>query len=209
METTVSNQQVRQEVSKTKITLDKLSKSDTQKPGTMTAQIRQTVTTTSYYPSKKTTSDMQSGLFGNKEFGFDEQVFTSEEVRVAWILVPENIKEEEVKARLEKANEAGSTIYKVLSNEPILDDNQKYAISAGLRTLDQYADAQVVRYPANHPTSPNALILDANGNPQYRRTFFWNAPIKDVDARDANKVYASPAIKAELQGASVMQGQTI
>ncbi len=76
-----------------KIELDKLSKSDFQKPGTLTAQIRQLVKTVSLYPAKKTTSDKQNNIFSNEDFGFGGQTFESIETRVAWLLVPETTTE--------------------------------------------------------------------------------------------------------------------
>ena len=208
MSTTTTPTGVRHEVSKSAITLDKLYKSDYQKEGTLTAQIRQVVTRKSYYPSKKTSSSMQANIFDNKDFGFEEQEFESTETRVAWIPVPANITEAEVKAKLEAAHKAGATIYRVLANKPILDENQKYAISQGLSTMDTFANSQVVRYPKGNENE-GKIWTDANGNVQYRRTFFWLTAMDDQDARDGKDCYLSPEIKAELAGASVMQGQTI
>lgn len=199
---------VRHEVSKSEITLDKLYKSNYQKEGTLSAQIRQIVTRKSFYPSKKTSSSMQANIFDNKDFGFEEQQFESNETRVAWIPVPENITEAEVKAKLATAHKNGATIYRVLSNQPILDENQKYAIAQGLSTLDTFADAQVVRYPKGNENE-GKIWTDPHGKVQYRRTFFWLTPMDDQDARGTGEAYMSPAIKAELAGASVMQGQTI
>lgn len=209
----MADNSVRKEISKSAISVDTLRKGENQKPGTITAQIRQTVTTTAFYPSKKVDSDKQDNIFSLEEFGFGETAFTSHEERVAWIPVPETMDLDTVKQRVLAASNAGACIYKVLSNEPILDDNQKYAITQGLRTMDQFADTQVVRYPENDATvlngTANKLILDEKGNPQYRRTFFWKTSIADQDMRDPSKVYTSPAILAEMQGASVLDGQTI
>lgn len=214
MNTATTPQGVRHVISKSAITLDKIGASEFQKEGTLSAQIRQTVTRESYYPSKKTSSSMQANIFDNKDFGFEEQRFESVENRIAWIPVPTNITEAEVKAKLEAAQKNGACIYRVLSNKPILDENQKYAVEQGLRTLDMFANAQVVRYPKgskDEAGNDNAgkIWTDASGNVQYRRTFFWLTAMEDFDARDKGESYVSPEIKAELAGASVMTGQTI
>ena len=204
---------VRHEISKSAIALDKISKAEYQKPGTLTAQIRQIITTKSFYPSKKVANNLQANIFSTEEFGFTEQEFTSEEARVAWIPVPEKISEAEVLAKLATAEVGGATIYKVLSNSPILSEDQKYAINQNLKTIDDFANSQAVRYPENDETKANGtagkLTLDKNGNVQYRRTFFWLTPMEDQDVRSVNNVYLSPELKAELAGASVMTGQTI
>lgn len=208
-----SNNQVRHEVSRGPITLDKISVSEYQKAGTKTAQIRQVVTTHSFYPSKKTDSSLQANIFDNKEFGFEEKTYTSTETRIAWIPVPENATEADVAAKLAAAHRAGACIYRVLNNAPILDENQTYAVNQGLRTIDHFANAQVVRFPENPETiangTANKLTLDKQGRVQYRRTFFWKAPKEDQDLRGSITPYLSAEIKAELAGASVMQGQTI
>lgn len=206
---------VKKVVSVSPITLDKVAISgEFQKPGTLTAQIRQMVETKSYYPSKKTTSDKQANIFSNDDFGFGTQDFTSTENRVAFLLVPTNATEEVVKAKLAAAMAAGACIYRVLSNSPILDENQKYAIAAGLRTKDMFANSQVVRYPKTKENDEKGLSgkiwVDRQGKVQYRKTFFWNTPQADQDLRNGGSdYYTTPEIQAELQGASVLTGQTI
>ena len=195
-----------------------------QKAGTKTLEVRQTVTTVSKYPSARVSNNLQSNIFATEEFGFENQEYVSKEERVAWILVPEAATEEAIKAKLEAANKAGGTLYRVLSNEPILSDDQLYAINQGLRTKDQFAERQVLRYPDNETTraegTANKIILDVHGNVQYRRVYFWHEPKADMDLRDPNKVYTSPAIAQEVadlklqniileNGASLMQGQTV
>lgn len=205
---------VRHESATTPITLDKIYKADYQKEGTLTAQIRQTVTTKSFYPSKKTSNNLQANIFSNEDFGFEEQEFTSTEERVAWLPVPANAKQAEVAKKLAAASAKGACIYRVLSNVPILSEDQKYAISQSLRTMDDFANSQVVRYPEGTKDKDDndisgQIVLDKAGNVQYRRTFFWNTPMDDQDARDANDVYISAELEAELSGASVMTGQVL
>lgn len=202
------------------ITLDSLNMSQFQKAGTITAQLRQIVMTKSSYPSKKTETSMQQNLFDNSEFGFTSQDFINSENRIAFLDVPVNSTEEEIKKRLAIINAQGGTIYRIMSNHPILDENQKFAVQTGLNgvTLDTFAKSQVVRFPTGHPKE-GQLCLDANNKVQYRITKFWKTPLGDQDLRstDPVDVYLSPEIQLELSGipassvieADVMQGQTL
>jgi hypothetical protein len=205
------------------VTLDKLMVSEFQKAGTKTAQLRQTVTTVSVYPSKRIENDKQKNLFSMEEFGFgDGQTFSNTENRVAFIDVPENATEEQIKSKLKVANAAGATIYKVLSNQPILTNDQKRAIATGFNgvTMDRFANSQVVRYPQGH-SHEGQLCLDANNKVQYRRTYFWNEPLEDQDVRstDPADVYMSPEIELEYNAVSaihtalvtpnILEGQTL
>lgn len=195
------------------ISLDKIYKADFQKPGTMTAQLRQTVTTVSQYPSKKVDNNLQANIFEAEDFGFEMQEFTSTEERVAWIPVPEKTTVKQLNAKLVEANKAGAVIYRVLGNQPILSDDQKYAINQGLRTTDDFAATQAVRYPEGTMKDTvdvsGKLVLDKAGNVQYRRTFFWASPQADVDVRGTAQPYVSPELAKELAGEAVMSGQTL
>jgi len=209
-----NNNGARTEISKSPVTLDKIYVGENQKPGTLTAQLRQQVVTKSFYPSKKVDSNMQDNLFTGKDFGFEEKPYESKENRVAWIPVPVSKTEAEVKAMLDTAVKNGACIYRVLSNEPILDDNQQYAITAGLRTYDDFANTQVIRYPDGVTDElgndiSGQIVKDKAGNVQYRRTFFSAKPKEDIDERSADRVFMSAEIKAELQGAGALLGQTV
>ena len=203
------------------ITVDKVEAGQYQKDGTLTAQIRQTVTTISSYPSKQVTSDKQDGLFDTADFGFGTKDFPNVETRVAWIPVPVGTTIEQVQAKLVTANTQGATIYRAMSNQPILDNNQKNAVKIGLGgvTLDTFANRQVVRFPAEH-LQEGQICLDANNKVQYRRTFFCNKPLEDQDFRstDPADVYMSSEIAFELSGQTpasvqsnfnVREGQTL
>lgn len=204
---------VRHESYKGAITLDKIATSEYQKAGTVTAQIRQEILTKSFYPSKKVASNLQANIFDAKDFGFEEQEFQSKETRMAFIPVPANSTEADVKAKLEAAHKNGACIYRVLSNQPVLDENQKYAIANAITTTNVFANSQAVRYPEgtviNGVDVSGKLTLDKAGHVQYRRTFFWLTSMEDIDVRGQEVPYLSPELASELKGASVMQGQTI
>jgi hypothetical protein len=200
MNTTSSNtdNRVRKTVSKGPLEVTRVHATAYQKEGTLTAEIKQTITTKSYYPSKSVSNNMQDNPFSTADFGFSEQEYTSEERRVAWVDVPVGSTVESVVAKL--ANLPTATIRKVLANKPIITDSQNYAIGAGLTSMEAIADKQVVRYPDNHPQA-GQLILN-NGKPQYKATYFKNTAIEDEDLRTADPAdfYQTSAMRVELAG---------
>lgn len=207
----VSNSTVEKTSSVSPITLDKpLYKSDYQKEGTITAQVRQVVTSTSSYPTKQISSNLQGSLFGITDFGFEKKDFTNSESRIAWIDVPVNATDELIKAKLDQANTNGARLYRILSNHPILTNHQQYSIQSGQRDMDYYANRQVVRYPENHPQA-GQIVLDNNGKVQYRAIFFWESHMDDQDNRtvDPNDMFMSKEIAVELQGAAFMASQRL
>lgn len=218
---TVDNGRIKRVTTYSPIELDNISITEFQKAGTRTAQIRQVVHTVSTYPTKQVSTNMQQNIFDSEDFGFDGQDFDNTETRVAWIPVPEATTEEEFKAKLAAVNAMGATIYRVMSNQPILDDSQKYAVKSGLNgiTLDTFANRQVTRFPKGHPQE-GQICLDANNKVQYRRTFFWKTPLEDQDLRSADPadVYLSAELTLELNMtspasgvdvANVLEGQTL
>lgn len=182
---------------KSSVSLDEIRTGEFQKEDTLTAQLRQAVTTVSYYPSKRVSNELNDSLFTAEECGFSEQSFSNTEERVAFIAIPESATEAVVRAKLIAANAKGCTIYRVLSNEPILSEDQKWSIAQGYRTKDQYADQQVMRYPEGH--SAEGDLIKVNGHIVYRKTFFSEVPKADMDLR-SGEVYLSAAIREELHG---------
>lgn len=200
-----STQEITKKVVKSAISVDKVYKSDFQKAGTLTAMLRQAVNNTASYPSKKVGNEKQDSLFGLAEFGFGTQDFSNVENRVAFINVPDDTTVEQVVAKLAAAPHA--CLYKEMSNRPIITEDQSYSIGMGQRTLEDYANSQIVRYSDNHTTETlrGKIILDNNGKVQYRRVFFSATPKADVDHRNADKAdaFMSPEIEAELAGLTV------
>lgn len=197
---TVSNTQgVRKETSKGSLEVSRVHATQWQKEGTLTAEIKQTVTTKSYYPSKSVSNNLKDNPFSTSEFGFSESEYSSEERRVAWVEVPTDSTVESMEARLATFPEA--TIYKILANHPILSDTQEYAIEAGLTSKEIIADKQVVRYGEGHPQA-GQLILDKVGKPQYKQTFFKRTAKEDEDLRteDPADFYSTSEVRVELAG---------
>ena len=187
--------EIRKDITRTPVTVSELTVGKFQKANTITAMLRQEVTTVSHYPSAVHRSDMQQNIFGQNEFNDDEQSFTSTEKRVAFIDVPEGTTEEQVTAKLTPQ----CTLYRVLSNTPILTDNHKNAISRGVITLDDIADSQIARYGDGHEKA-GQLILDPSGKVQYRKVFFWTTTKADIDQRgmEAHPEYMTDAVAQEL-----------
>jgi hypothetical protein len=208
MENSVENSEnrVKKVVNVTPISIDKVYTGDFQKEGTKSAQLRQVVTTKAFYPSKQVTSNLQDNPFNVTEFGFTEQEFENVENRVCWIDVPESVSKDDVLAKLP----VDGTLFRMMSNRPILTNNQLYSIEIGQKTTDDYANSQIVRFGKGHENE-GQIVKDANGKPQYRAIFYSNEAKKDVDRRTeiANDFYASVQISAEMSGAQVMEGQTL
>lgn len=211
METNVTNSSaIRKEVIVGQLTVSRVYKSDYQKEGTLTAELRQEIHTTSYYPSKVIANSLNENIFAQSDFKFEEQKYENKETRVAWIDVPESSTIQDVEKKLAEFKNA--RLYKILSNRPILADTEKYAINNEQLdiSLDTFANRQVVRYPMNHPQA-GEITLDINGKVQYRRIAFTAQGKEDEDLRtqEPENYYASPEIEAELQEVNVMESQAI
>lgn len=196
-----ANSGIRKESVRKPLEVTRVYEANYQKEGTVTAEMKQTIETKSFYPSKSVTSNMQANPFSNEEFGFSEQPFESNDTRVAWLDVPKGTTAEQVIEKMKSFPKA--QIYKVLANRPIVTNNQQYAIDNNITTLDIIAAAQVIRYPKNHETMAGKIILDPNGKVQYRQTFLWLEEKADEDKRnaDVNDYYASPEVMTEITGA--------
>lgn len=188
------------------ILVDKIYKGDFQKPGTLTVQLKQTIDTEAVYPAKSVTSSLQDNVFGLEAFGFEEgQKFNSSETRTAWLDVPEALATEAaVKEQLAKF--PNSRLYRILSNHPILSDNQVYGITAGLTTKDIIANRQAVRYGEGHEKA-GELIMDPNGKVQYKGIYFSKDGVADMEKRteDTTDVYLTPEIQHELELSGVIK----
>lgn len=206
-----SESKIRKEVSRSAITVSRVYKSDYQKEGTLTAELKQIVTTKSYYPSKNVENSLSNNVFSIKEFGFEEKEYESKETRVTWISVPVNSTIKSVQEKLNSVKEAN--LYRILSNRPILADTQQHAINNPELnvTTDTFANKQVIRYPEGNEKA-GQLALDKNGKIQYRVIAFTSLGIKDKDLRteEPTDFYASAEIKAEMNNVvQIPKGQSI
>jgi len=202
--------EVSKKVSLGELTIDSVKASKYQKAGTLTVQFRQVITTVTTYPSTNISDGISDNLFSMNEFNVGEgKSYTNTETRIAWINVPDTATVQVLNAKLAALVAAGKTpcIAKKISNFPILSENQEVAITKGFKTMDDFANSQVVRYGSNHANA-GALILDDNGNPMYKRTYFKEDKVEDENDCGMSEVYISSEIGAEL-AASVEQDDTI
>lgn len=167
------NNASRQEVTKSKVTVDRVYTSDFQKEGTLTGQLRQVITTKSYYPAKQAVNELTNSMFDNSDFGFQEQEFESVEQRVAFINVPLGttdaqlqkilddviVRNAEIKAEIKKAN---------VSNVHQLPDHVKSELKTKWKLSDtkfaklQLSDPCVYKILSSHPviTSSQQYAID-------------------------------------------------
>jgi len=202
---------IRKTVEKSKLVVSRVYYGDFQKEGDgkMTAELKQKVTSTAWYPKKSVSSDLQDNIYAAKDFGFDEEPYVSESTRVAWIDVPEESTVDTVTADL--AAFTGAEIYRIMSNEPVLSDNQKFAVDSPNydASMDSYANRQVVR-EGTEDGSPGPLAL-YNGKVQYKSNFFSKEGHEDVDLRTVNpkEMFISEELQAELDPAFQVSGQKL
>jgi len=90
-------------------------------------------------------------------------------------------------------------LYRIMSNHPIVSDNQIYGISSGLTSKDIIGDRQAVRYPVGHEKE-GQLIMDPSGKVQYKGIYFKATAVEDVDLRtkEVTDVYHTATISSEV-----------
>jgi hypothetical protein len=214
METNVSNE-IKKRVEKGPVVLSRVFKNTNQKEGTLTAEFKQTITTTASYPTKSVSNSLQDNFFSaTEDFGFPAQEYKNSSTRVTWINVPESFTEEMVKERVKDIS-----IQQIISNFPILSSEQMYAIGQGITTLEAIADRQLLRYPQGSEDA-GKVILDSNtGKPMYKVNVAKRGQVEDIDLRGQEtpeyfaplvgeaSYYASEATKQELGVASGVVSQ--
>lgn len=203
MEQNMENQnQVRKEIKKSTIEVSRIYASAYQKEGTLTAELKQAVTISSYYPKKSITNDLQDNLFKTEDFSFGETCFEQKKIYVTWLDVPEGTSIEDVKNKLN--SNPNATIYRIISNYPIFHSGQKDQISrieadttiSSQERVDkvnsfknQIANRQLIRYSADAEDlsyKKNEIVKDSLGRPQYKADFFSENEKKDIDLRNPN-----------------------
>lgn len=181
---------------------------DYQKKGTITAVLKQTVKMSSLYPAKSVSNNLQDNIFSLEEFGKDfvTEPYVSTRVNVAFMDVPEASTIESVTKKL--AAFPNATLYRIMANKPILNSNQEYAIKENLKTMDDFAKSQVVRYGANDDKGhrKDDLILDKHGKIQYKVIYFSSTEKEDIDLRNADPsdFYVSPELEVEYNEALLL-----
>ena len=158
------------------------------KTNRMTCILKQKVT--EHYPSGRSNND----LFDDGEFGFEDKDYQN--VRVAFIDCPIGSTPESVQAKLNALVAAGKfpMVQKHMSLSPILSEDQKSAIAAGLTNIEAIKKSQQVLIPSK----ANPEVLEPamfQGHVFYRTNKFVSDYVEDIDTRLAEL--------KELEGASV------
>jgi hypothetical protein len=140
------------------------------------AELRQTIE--KVYPSAHVGNNMQDAFAPLLAYKIDNQVYTEE--RVTWVDIPKDWTIDDVKAQL--ANMPGACIYRVLSSEVIMTDNDySYMDSLSEDMREEFIERKKnSQYVINPETGE---ILTHNGKPFFRKLFFSAAPKADVDLR--------------------------
>lgn len=186
------------------VTVSRVYKSDFQKEGSLTAELRQEVVTVSKYPTSNMGNSLNDQIFSNDDFGLRTNNYESKETRVAFINVPETVNTvEKVEEKLRDF--PNLCLIKTLSNRPILSSEDKNAIEQGFISLNTKANGQIIRYPEQSDRAGQIALTDT-GKPQYRRISLSKEEKEDIDLRNdiPNDFYASPEILSEIEGVSII-----
>lgn len=197
---------IKKQIEVSPVKLERIYENQYQKEGTKTAEFKQTVTTKASYPSKSVENEFEDNLFNaSEDFGFETQDYENISTRVAWLNVPKNATEEQVKAKL-KTN-ADACLQRHYSNHPILSSQQKYAIKAGLTTKDAIAESQILRYPQGSEYEGEIIPDRDTGKPIYKIDVFRTSEVEDVDNRNAveDDYYLPESLKVETEGSSLFK----
>ena len=137
-----------------------------QPDGTEMAMLRQVVRKETTYSGLSVSNSLQGNIYNTSDFKDikNNEPYISEEKRGAYIIVPKGTTKEKVISDLKKHPEA--CIYRILSDEAILTEGQKYKISVGDLSLEEIENKQEVINPET-----GEIVLN-NGKRQFRQTFF-------------------------------------
>lgn len=207
---------------KEKVFISRVFTAHYQKPGTITAELKQQVSAEIIYPDKIIRNNLQGNIFDTEDFEVTGKVFTSNRIDVTWITVPKNSTLESVKEQLAKFPNA--TLYRILSNHPIMSDSQKLyydsLIESGQESLafkfeETVANSQLLTYSQDSPEGmyyKGDLLLDINGKPQYKACFLDETGKKedlDLKTKEPSDFYSTIEVKMKLSGLVNSQGQQL
>lgn len=157
--------------------------------GKLQARISSIETITSVYGIKNGASSLDSQIFPTIDFG-EGETYKNESKRVFFLSVPESLDTiEKVQEHLNKF--PNLHLFRILSNKPILSNEDLAAIDNGKLSLDTKANQQVIR-------NNEGKIVAFEGKPQYKRICLSTEFREDEDLRHSGEAYTSPEIWDEL-----------
>lgn len=152
--------------------------------------LEQKVTEIYQYPKKSTL--LSKNLFSDSELGkYEEKKYNK--LFTVLIEMPDNVSIIDIQARLDAHPKAN--IFKVLSNHPILNRNEKEMLLKGILEYDDKAMKQIIRY-----RNGRGLILDRYGKPQYFSTYLSLSGQENIDIRTSipTDYYIPKALEKEF-----------
>lgn len=157
--------------------------------GKLQARISSIETIISVYGIKNGASSLDSQIFSTKDFG-EGETHKNESKRVFFLSVPDNMDTvEKVQEHLKKF--PNLHLFRILSNKPILSNEDLASINNGKLTLDTKANNQVVR-------DNEGKIVPFEGKPQYKRICLSTEFREDEDLRNSGDAYTSSSIWEEM-----------
>ncbi len=192
------------------IIVSRVYKSDFQKEKSLTAELRQEIITISKYPATQMGNSLNVNLFSNEDFGIETKDYESKETRVVFSNVLESMDTPEKVQQYINEKFPNLCLYKILSNKPILSEEDLMAIKNGFITKDTKANSQIIRYPEGNENA-GQIALTAEEKVQYRRIGTSLTAKADEDYRnnDPKDMYMSAEIANELNIATVVTEQVL
>lgn len=169
--------------------------------GKKTALIQQKLTVIREVVSGgKVNNSLQAQVFSAEELGLKKEIREYTETRNYLLQVPINFTAEQIEQKL-----TNFRLNRILSNNPILTDEEAYMITSGTgtKTILDYAKSQVVR---NSQTG--SIVLDNNNKFQFRRITLGTLETEDQDLRTTDNVgYSNAELVNEYKASLATQPQ--
>ena len=150
------------------------------------------------YHYSNSSSVLSSSLYSKKEL--DKPVQGTKRVYnkkyTVFVEIPHGTTLEDVKDRL--SSHPKGTIFRILSNHPILNNVQKELLLKGQLDYDELGLKQILRY-TTEGKNKGKLILDRYGKPQYFESYLSLEGRENIDIRtsDPNDYYIPNSIKED------------
>ena len=158
--------------------------------------IKQVVNKETIYQTRRISNSLNDSIFEEDNQVSNSEPLFSKETRVVFRPTKNmSATKESVEDQFKKYPEA--TLYRIMSNHPILIKDDEEDIKAGFKTKVQIAVSQICKYPTGHEKEGQVILTDQN-KVQYRRIAFSTTFKEDIDYRnnDPKDMYVPEEIKA-------------
>jgi len=174
------------QVEESKVVVEEI-KDHISNPNKKQAQLRMVISKT--YPPARIGNSLNDSIFDMDDFEFDSDGQEYEENRVAWIDVPVDATIESVQRKLDQKF-PNARIYKILSLQPVLTEEQINAMEQGISTYtaedgtEKAVDMDYYKEKQRIPNIETGEWADYKGLAQYRQTAFSATGKQDMDTRE-------------------------